>query len=295
MATGTRRERAVSDALSFALAKVATDEFLRLSQGASQHDAACAVESALRELAGLRRDVMPNYSNPWVVLCYALRYQASHVNLAYSTIRELLRARSGHAQVVDFGAGTLATQFGVALTLAESGPGVSAEVHSIDESREMMDLGARIWQAFSERVRDEDRQIYDACGRVTAVRASEQGVPLQANARRLLTVFHAAYGENSRDVAESLGALAERLDPHVCIVTAQESKAPLAARIAPVRVETARDVQPMFSGDLPKVTEVRKRIWSSIGRPSGIAARLLSMRVGWEWPESAILTFDRPS
>ena len=88
----------------------------------------------------LRTLESPDYSDGMVALIYVVRYQLSHTNLAYSIIK-MMKEQAGSIkstltntdslQVVDFGCGSLAMQFGVALAVAD----VLEQGHTMSEVR----------------------------------------------------------------------------------------------------------------------------------------------------------------
>ena len=103
---------------------------------------------------------MPNYSDPMVVLWYAIQYQMRHINLAYTLIKDTTGnsglTDAGRLHVADFGAGCLAMQFGLALAVAdalESGQDIAGVwLDAIDTGRPIMELGKRLWQVLASEV-----------------------------------------------------------------------------------------------------------------------------------------------
>lgn len=155
-------QEAVANALDHAIANVARAESSRLREEQSDEEVARGIETALRGLDGLRERRMPCYDDDWLAVLYSTWYQPSHINLAYSMIaavagrREGSLAPNGRLHVFDFGCGTMAMQFGVALATADAlqqgQPPTAVSVTSIDSSQKMIDLGMKIWQNFKQEV-----------------------------------------------------------------------------------------------------------------------------------------------
>ena len=276
-----------TEALSSALVDVGTRQFDRLRAGMSTEQAAKRVDDALEQLQGLQAGAMPDYDDPWVALLYVLWYQPSQINLAYSTISNALDDTRRRVQIVDFGAGALAAQFGAALHLLEAERDVAVSVQSIDPSRAMIEIGEEIWQSFVEAVRDQDVGMYESCKSIEGAVVTANDVTRKRRAYQMLSAFHVVYKENKAAVAEALGDLRVRLRPDVKITTTHRRVGWMASEVAGPTgppVETG----PKFTGDLPRVTELRKEIWRSIGRPSTISAGYLNNAVSWDWPKAAI-------
>ena len=151
----------VSRLLDNAIAKVGQSEFDRITDGMSPIEKLRWVNDARDSLDLLRCLESPDYADPMVALLYIARYQLSHINLAFSTLKAVqcqsgssgrMLTNTGRLHVVDFGCGALAMQFGVALAVAdalEQGQVISeVRIDSIDTSRPMLDLGVRIWVEF---------------------------------------------------------------------------------------------------------------------------------------------------
>ena len=150
-------ENAVAKALDKAIAKAAKTEIRRLVKAKGNKRTARAIENALHSLTGLQNGEIPNYDDEWLALLYSTWYQPSHINLAYSMIKEMAKRRNpkraimtrkGKLHVVDFGCGALAMQFGVALAAADAlqqGQTLtSIKIDLIDSSQPMIDFGMEI-------------------------------------------------------------------------------------------------------------------------------------------------------
>ena len=280
----------VTDALSSALVATGEAEFDRLRAGMSQDEAADHVTRALEDLQSLQHGTMPNYHDPWVALLYVLWYQPCQINLAYSAINTMLPRRPRRIQVVDFGAGALAAQFGMALLFADMQEGVTASVHSMDPSDAMMNLGLATYGRFVEELRPRNPRAYEACMGIETIHSAIDGVSIRRirKAHRVLSAFHAVYPETMDEVAARLQSLRVDLRPRSTVTTTHRTRQGLAKAIAGRLRGDPTDVLPTFEGDLPRVTALRRQIWDAIGRPTGIAEAYLRPNVTWAWADAAI-------
>ena len=151
MSDRSKYQESVAKALDKAIAKVAKTESRRLMKSKSRKKAAKGIETALHDLEGLQKGEIPYYDDKWLPLLYSTWYQPSHINLAYSMINKMAKrrdpkravlTRKGKLHVVDFGCGTLAMQFGVALAAADAiqqgQPLTSIKIDLIDSSQPMI-------------------------------------------------------------------------------------------------------------------------------------------------------------
>lgn len=235
---------AVAKALDSALVKAAEDEYRRLSKelNGDRFEIAKAVEKALLELLKLLRGKMPCYDNEWVPLLYSTWYQPSHVNLAYSMIDAMVKKRgwdgaltkSGKLHVVDFGCGTLAMQFGVALAAADALRRKervdSIRVDLIDSSRGMIDMGCKIWDQFKQEVNEDSKldPLSEACSLVKSkVLEDVERTEVCEGEDRWISAIHAVYEENKCEVETDLNKLGYRMNPDVGFVTSHRRNSSL--------------------------------------------------------------------
>lgn len=227
---------AVAKALDRALVKVADDEYQRLSKelNGDKIEIAKAVQKALLELRKLWGNKMPCYNDDWVPLLYSTWYQPSHVNLAYSMIDAMVKKRgwdgaltkSGKLHVVDFGCGTLAMQFGVALAAADALRRKervdSIRVDLIDSSRGMIDMGCKIWDQFKQEVNEDSKldPLSEACSLVKSeILQDLEHTEVCEGEDRWISAIHAVYEENKCEVEKALNKLGCRMNPDVGFVT----------------------------------------------------------------------------
>ena len=117
------------------------------------------MDHARGEVFKLAQAKMPDYNGELVPAVYVAAYQLQHINMTYSLIKDLLvtmgptknvLSAGGKLQVVDFGAGALAMQFGLTLAIAdalEQKQQITAvHVDSMDQSEEMLLIGITMWE-----------------------------------------------------------------------------------------------------------------------------------------------------
>lgn len=207
-----------------------------------------AGSESLDELRSLR---MPDYRDPTVALLYMLRYHFAHANLAWSLIGSNPRGlpsprRMTDLQVVDFGAGTFAMLFGVALFVAdelERGRKFgSVSVQSIEPSLAMREMGHAVWSEFVQTVRTyrEPRGVDLDDLRAALVLIEHRSVaeldlpPLSAS-ERWLSALHVVYPNqvHYREVKAVLSRLYSTFRPTSGFVTCHRDNAEIARLVAP--------------------------------------------------------------
>ena len=235
---------------------------------------------------------MPDYDDEWVALFYNLWYQPKHINIAYRMINHLMTRRnpsaprltdSGNLAVVDFGCGSLAMQFGVALVAAgalqRGEPVAPIKYRGIDTSAPMIRMGQRIWDEFVALTNGRSDQsaelalVRDACHRIdteiieaNTPDAAVQRLPLNAGEECWISAIHTVYGDNPADVHGWLNALRQHADPVAGFVTSYDGKKHLARRAspfgaAPYDQRYRLNITGGFDNvDLPKVTALRQNI-----------------------------------
>ena len=156
--------QAIARALDASIADVAAKEFHRISRGMSDQEIATATTHALDSLGRLQTGQrIPNYGE-WDALFYLTWYQPRQINLAYTVARRIPKDQNpllegrGNLQVVDFGCGALAMQFGLALmaadTLENRGSYPRMAIVSTDSRDEMPRIGRQMWCRFVEEIDD---------------------------------------------------------------------------------------------------------------------------------------------
>lgn len=280
----------VTNALSEAIVEAADSVFTELRDGLSDAVVKQKVIEALQQLSELGTGPMPDYDDPWVALFYVLWYQPAQINLAYSSIKPFIDDTSTPLQFVDFGAGALATQFGVALALAERSQRAT-RVQSIEPSDAMFQLGAAIWQKFTTLL--PTGQLRRACQEIRTKRSSVEEIERLKGARKALLAIHAVYDENCPRVAADMKTLHGELNPHRGVISTARMNGHLARSVSPSQSAENQEIAPIFRGILPRVTEFREGIWESLDRPPGIIGNFLRQPVSWAWPRATVLIYGR--
>ena len=162
-------QETLASALDAAIHRVAVAEFESLRAGLSQDQVRVEIERSLTSSRDLKEGSIPEY-NRWDALLYATWFQPGHANLAYSVASWLLRgsagvgqaaSRSRRLQVVDFGCGALAMQFGAVLAAANATSDAadieSIAVHSMDSGAPMLAIGCDIWREFTRAAAADPR------------------------------------------------------------------------------------------------------------------------------------------
>ena len=306
-------KQAVADCLSKAIVDVAAWEFNRLKEGMSGIEVARSVEGALKSLADLSRGKMPGY-NERDALFYLTWFHPNHVNLAYSMIMAMLkntgRELPSDLYLLDFGCGTLAMQFGLALAIADlrgEQSVKSVRVKPIDSSDPMVRLGEKAWDKFGELAGEnaELAALSDAMNSITRA----DGPPV-CEEERWLSAMHVVYCKNKDKVKEALALQEKRISPHVGFITYHDDpqSRSLARSVSPFGNERVysrhlnlQRVNPIFNDGLPEVTQWRWGVKELVLSPPPVghvtvfppAASFLTRDVSWEWPSAACRVYTR--
>ena len=226
----------ISRVLDAAVAKAVESEFGRCTRGMTTAEKRQWVSKARDSLDLLRSLESPDYADKMVTLLYVVRYQVSHINLAYSVIEaingrpeddSLDRFASG-LHVVDFGCGALAMQFGVALMIAdalERGHRVSEiRIDSIDTSGNMLDIGLKIWAEFVSLISRDARlsALREACSLIQANFATHTdcgSIQKFSGALTWISALHIVYKSNRNEVRNALSSLREAVAPKTALMT----------------------------------------------------------------------------
>lgn len=218
----------VTNALDLAVASVVKAEFQRLATAVGPEQTARNVLRSLRSFESLKQGVMPAYDE-WDAVFYAAWYHPGHVNLAYTLIEKIpaphnpLKSGKGSLHVRDFGCGTLAMQFGLALAAADSVAQLRTvprvNIFSEDSSQPMIAIGRRIWETFTSEI--ASRRKYPT---LNALRQVCQGMTFEAQRKDTdtswISVLHVAYEENAPQVESALAGRIRQEPPELIVVTA---------------------------------------------------------------------------
>ena len=292
----------VANILDRAIAQAGVAEIMRLSQGLSPLELTEKVAYALGQLRLLGIGRMPNYDE-WVALFYGLWYQPGHINLAYRMIDHMIKDRNaqspvltgnGVLRVVDFGCGSFAMQFGVALVAATAlsqGQRIeSIKITAIDSSDAMIRMGQSIWTNFVQSVNEvNDKSHWFACLQQicdtieTDIPSSHdcdavaKNLTFGSKDERWLSAIHAVYEEIETNVRNGLETLRNAMQPQAGFITNFDHfrNNGLANRISPFDEQcySARSISIEdigFSDSAEVVTMVRRGIFQALESSRGL-------------------------
>ena len=308
--------QAVAKILDEVIAETGDEEFKRLSQGMESSEWAPKVGNALSELRKLSQGVMPQYDDEWVALFYLLWFQPKQIALAYSIIKKMFEADSlapngkKELHVIDFGCGTLAMQFAIALAAANATEqglrGIPIHVDSIDSSHAMINLGGKCWDKFQQRI-SKNRTFGElalALSFMTTSTYNNANSIVKRNADCWLSAIHAVYDSthysNIVDVKQVLYDLYDKHSPIAGFVSSHAANWQLVRIVFPFEHGLQSDITNAFtSGELPEVTQLRRSFRAKILRdfvPSGsvdigLISSYLSNAATWEWPTATVMVY----
>lgn len=253
---------AVCRALDSAVARTAKSEFYRVTEGMSVAEKLAWVARARDSLNLLRSLESPDYSDWMVAILYVVRYQLTHVNLAYSMIGSKgeqagshpALASTGKLHIVDFGCGALAMQFGVALAVADAlkqGQAITeVRIDSVDTSKPMIAPGSRIWEEFRDTVsRDiRFRALDAACDLIQehyTTHADYRSVQKMPDTDSWISAMHVIYQSNRHEIQAALSGLHKAIRPDTAFITCygdsgNPGNIPIVNRISPFGREYRR-------------------------------------------------------
>lgn len=138
---------------------------------------------------------------------------------------------NNHLQIVDFGCGALAYEFGVLLALQSSAMqrvGMDVSVSLFEPHSAMLRVGMHIWRRLLD-LTGHDARI-DVGGATSTVRVGSATIRLarisqfptihpQPDAQRWLVAMHACYADSKCSIKRDLSHFQETLRPHVGLFT----------------------------------------------------------------------------
>lgn len=238
---------------------------------------------AFDELGKLVTDQMPNYSHEWVPPLYLTWYHPSQVNLAYSIIMKRLRNKvtnksnpTKNLYVVDFGCGTLAMLFGVAIAelrcRMDGCRTPQIRVDSMDTSKPMTDLGKKVWKRFKEYVQGDHRLPNLAAIDSRIINKVPPESPRDAD-ERWISALHAVYPANYSKVEDGLEKIEKSIEPTAGVITTFVSKKNWAEGVSPFNslptvISKYTDFE--FRGNLVTITKCRKGLHDGLLRDASL-------------------------
>ncbi len=280
--------------LDHVITTVSDREFKRLAHGLTINEKTEKVRDALESLEKLQIDEMPDYHDEWVALFYHW-YQPAQINLAYSMIKSMINSTgilNEKLHIVDFGCGSLAMQFGVALAVADMRNKKSIteiRIDSIDTSQAMIDIGKEMWELFTTLY---NQKLYNHLGPVCEIIKPKYDIERVESARssdhRWISAIHSVYDGNKDPVRQSLKNLINRFSPQVGFVSTHDSKESLLSEVLPFYFDPdEKNPSPQFNGKLTKITQWRQKLNKTFSKPHPY----LNKPVTWEWPSASIRHF----
>lgn len=324
-------------AVEWAIVTVAREEWNRLSGDILDIDrhvyVARSVEKSLGSMRDLQKGDMPVY-NEWDALFYSAWYQPKQINLAYSILRnmrvnwtingqkwwdgDVFGMKGGKLSVIDFGCGSLAMQFAIAIAAADSvsrGRSISEiRIDSYDSSLAMIWLGQRIWDEFTKIMKHfyaghPISDVLDIMRRRTHTDLTR--LPKLMDTPYLLTAIHAVYGDTEKEVKNALETLISQYNPVGFLFTTQSAKEDVLDRASPLsnsqgHVQLPIDganVKAQFNDDLETLTEWRRALRGNLLTQPGLlmnegidirfVGNFLRNSVDWQYRDPAIHVYMR--
>lgn len=296
-----------------AIAKVAEDEYRRLSTGKSPEECLNHVKQALKSLGELQNPSgdVPKY-NEWDALFYLTWYQPRQINLALAIVHDFFSDNSLH--VIDVGCGALAVQIAAAVATAEKrswGSKINITVQGIDPSEPMRNIGKKLWKEFCSIVDKNPRLLYlsQVCNAMTDSCDSHNSKDAYycsadahigsgaSSAECWLMAVHAVYDSNKDSLRDILADIRRKSAPMLEVVTSHSKKRDLAEFVAGGGFKEWK-VRSKGSGVLPKTTLWRRRLSNGLTQqsPEPIVSNFLWPYVNWNPPQNdAVILFRKES
>ncbi len=293
--TGPQSTDRARHALDKAIAKVAEDEYGRLSAGLTPEERAQQVEKALQALRGLASGKRPEYTE-WDALMYLTWYQPRQVHLVYSVLPRPFPP-DGPLRVLDLGCGAWAVQLAIAILAAEAPFVGEISVRGIDPSLAMRRLGWKLWAAFLDEAKESglDHLVDAITAMSRSSRSSDFRTWLSSAERRdnrsvgglsWLTAVHAVYEDNWNEFEQIYYKVHSQVEPCVELVTTsrrtkkEDLVKDLVSQLRGGRLVPAPAVA-CWSGPAANTTKWRRTLKDALGSPHGLTRSFLRNEVGW--------------
>ena len=285
--------------LDLVIETVSDQEFKRLAKDLNTDQITKKVLGALKSLKKLQKGEMSDYHDEWVALFYHW-YQPSQIYLAYNMIKSIIHSTdilNEKLHIVDFGCGSLAMQFGVALALSDTIKKKSIteiRIDSIDTSQAMIAIGQKMWESFTKLY---NQKLYNHLGPVCEIikpkyyqltDIDQVELAQISDHDRWVSAIHPVYDENKDDIRQSLKCLRNRFYPHVCFVSTHDSKKDLLSKVWPFSSKPRKTILSLpFNDELKKITEWRRKLNKTLLNPHDY----LNKPVRWKWRDAEIWYF----
>ena len=221
------------------IAETAKTHFAKISKGLSDSSIASKHEAALKEQDKLSEGMeKPNYDDEWFALHYLLYYQPKQINLAYHAIKWMPTDKqintNTRLNIFDFACGSLATQFGLAIAMADiidcGGDINHALIQCVDSAPAMVELGKTMWKEFKEGALELGPPLSVTVEKIDYIdyagpEADNQLLPLtDTSYTPYFTMLHGIYNDDLEFVKERVNAWFLQLSPSLGIITSQDFK-----------------------------------------------------------------------
>ena len=212
----------ISAALDQAIAETARAEYNRITETLDDAQRELVI-AALDSLHGSIRTLnLPQYNDDLVALLYSVWYHPFQTNAALSLMGRIFRASpelptdNNPLQIVDFGCGALAYEFGLLLALQSSAiqrVGMDVSVSLFEPNSAMLRVGMHIWRRWLD-LTGHDARI-DVGAATSTVRVGTATIRLarisqfprihpQPDAQRWLVAMHAYYSDSKCSIKGDL-------------------------------------------------------------------------------------------
>ena len=237
-----------------------------------------AVAGALNSWANLKSGMQPEY-NEWEALFYLTWYQPCQINLALAIVRHFL-APPHPLHIIDVGCGALVTQVAMAVAVAEntaqSSDVASSEVHGIDPSSPMKNIGRLLWTELRSIIEEEPElailhrsfatmeeqsRVYESLKDYYRSGFYHKG-DIHSSMNCLLTAFHSIYSSNMERLRQDFVEIRKNSNPAYEAITCHNFKLEMAKRIcrSDASEKTLLHNCFMFHGTLTKTTSWRRQL-----------------------------------
>ena len=244
-------------------------------------------QASLNELLKLSKKQDAFYDRPTIGPAYALWYHARRVNPLVSQLERLMRTTvdRGHQtlDVVDLGSGTGATAWAAALVAAAvadlRGMPPRVIVHEVESSPFMSSTALSLWTALTEEL--------DHFGAVQRFVRSESWPNARLSSNNptfVLASFLLDHTDKNYvdQMAQSLHGVIDNCSADGVIFTVSKQKRVVADTAVDVLETThgwtgqLRQASPVWEGDMPEVTKVRRQLYEGLGLSSSMTQRPVS-------------------
>ena len=260
-------------ALDKAIVSTVKSQYDRITEGKNSFECAFEVGKALEALRYLGRGKEPDYNDEWIALFYLTWYQGAHINLACEVVRKLFscsKDKEKPINIIDFGCGTLAVKFALAIYMAETGKFPDIVLDSIDPSKSMRNIGKKMFKKFWHIVEEDHNlpHLAYACDRIfhqSNFGSSYKDIEIDFDraSKDWLILMHAVYESNKYPIKSSLEKISDTWKPEQAIITSHSNKLDLIKFIVDGYGRES-EVSWLECQELNKTTKWRKMLYNRL-------------------------------